>query len=109
MDNGIILDTVDRGAAKDVLAGTFEAGKESPYNKDWALVVKVKERMKSCMERQERTDEIGGHEGLRKLLVVLVVALPQRILLRIEIFPEPGQGDFPCLFVRVLALPIVES
>ena len=60
-------------------------------------------------ERQGHTNKISGHENLRKLVVVLVIALPQRILLRIEVFPKPGQGDFPRLFVGVLALPVVES
>ena len=33
LDNRVILDAVDRGAAKDVLAGTFETGKESACRK----------------------------------------------------------------------------
>ena len=61
------------------------------------------------MKRQKRTNEIGSHEGLRELVVVFVVALPQRILFRVEVLPEPGQCDFPRLFIRVLAFPVVED
>ncbi len=31
LDNGVIFDAVNRGAAKDVLAGTLEAGEKSAY------------------------------------------------------------------------------
>lgn len=33
LNNGIIFDAVNRGAAKDVLAGPFEAGEKSTYRR----------------------------------------------------------------------------
>ena len=61
------------------------------------------------MKRHERTNKISGHESLRKLVIILIIAFPERIFLSVEVLPEPGQGDISCLFVGVLAFPVVES
>lgn len=54
-------------------------------------------------------DQVIGHEGELQLLVILVVHLPQRVLVGLEVIPEPGHGDRAGVFVRVLALPVVED
>ena len=73
-----------------------------------------KKKTKNYMERQKRTDEVGSHESLRKLVVVLVIALPQRIVFRVEVLPLVGLPEgawawapvFPPLPLPPLQLPL---
>jgi hypothetical protein len=80
----IVGDTVDGSGTENVLAGSLETSEEA-------------------------TDEVGGHEGHGELIVVLVVHLPQRVLLKVDVLPEPGKGNLTRLLVRVLALQLVEN
>lgn len=52
----------------------------------------------------ETTDQVVGHEGLGKLIVVLVVSLPDGETLGIVVFPEPLHGNIS-IVVGVHALP----
>lgn len=55
------------------------------------------------------TNQVGGHECEGQLVVVLVVNLPQRVLLEVDVLPEPGEGNLAGLLVGVLALPVVKD
>jgi hypothetical protein len=83
-NDGIVGGTVNGSGTEDVLAGTLEAGEET-------------------------TDEVGGHEGHGELVVVLVVHSPERVLLEVDVLPEPGKSNLTGLLVGVLALEVVES
>jgi len=83
-DNAVVLDAVHGSTPENVLARAFQT-------------------------REEAADEVGGHEGLRKLLVVLVVDLPDAVLVELAVLPEPRKGDFACLLVGVFALPVTRQ
>lgn len=80
LDDAVVGLAVDRRGTKDVLAASLETGEET-------------------------ANQVGGHEGHGELVVVLVVELPQRVLLKVDVLPEPRKGDFTGLLVGVLALP----
>lgn len=83
LDDRVVVLAVDGSTSEDVLAGTLET------------VV-------------ETTDQVVGHEGEGELLVVLVVNLPDRPLLEVEVIPEVLHGLVVVLDVGVLALPLIE-
>ena len=83
LDNGVVVLAVDGSTSEDVLAGTLKT------------VV-------------EATNQVVGHEGEGKLIVVLVVNLPDRPLLEVEVVPEVLHGLVVVLDVGVLALPLVK-
>lgn len=82
LNDRVVVGSVDGGAAKEVLAGALKT------------VV-------------EAADEVVGHEGHGKLIVVLVGNLPDRVLLKGDVLPEPLEGSGG-LAVGVLALPLIE-
>lgn len=82
LDNGVVVGTVDGGAAEEVLARALQT------------VV-------------EAADEVVGHESQGKLIVVLVGNLPQGVLVELDVLPEPLEG-LGGLAVGVLALPLIE-
>jgi hypothetical protein len=83
LDDGVVVLAVDGSTSEDVLAGTLKT------------VV-------------EATNQVVGHEGESKLIVVLVVNLPDRPLLEVEVIPEVLHGLVVVLDVGVLALPLIE-
>ena len=83
LDDGVVVLAVDGSTSEDVLAGTLKT------------VV-------------EATNQVVGHEGEGKLLVVLVVNLPDGPLLEVEVVPEVLHGLVVVLDVGVLALPLVK-
>lgn len=82
LNDGVVVGSVDGGASEEVLAGALET------------VV-------------EAADEVVGHEGHGKLIVVLVGNLPDGVLVEFDVLPEPGEGSGG-LAVGVLALPLIE-
>lgn len=82
LDDRVVLDTVDGSTAEDVLAGSLETSEKT-------------------------ADQVGSHENLGKLIVVLVVKLPERVLFRVVVLPEPLEGVWG-IVVGVLSLPLVE-
>lgn len=83
LDNGVVVLAVDGSTSEDVLAGTLKT------------VV-------------EAANQVVGHEGEGELIVVLVVNLPERPLLEVEVIPEELHGLVVVLDVGVLALPLIE-
>lgn len=83
LDDGVVVLAVDGRTSEDVLAGTLKT------------VV-------------EATNQVVGHEGEGKLLVVLVVNLPDGVLLEVQVVPEVLHGLIVVLDVGVLALPLIE-
>ena len=83
LNDGVVVDTVDGGAAEEVLARSLQT------------VV-------------EAADEVVGHESHGKLIVVLVGNLPQGVLLKVHVVPEPLEGNGGVV-VGVLALPLIEG
>lgn len=57
----------------------------------------------------EATDQVVGHEGELELVVVTVVDLPERVLLGLEVLPEPGHGNGAGVLVGELALPVIKD
>jgi len=57
----------------------------------------------------EATNQVVGHEGELELVVVLVLDLPERVLIGLELLPEPGHGNGAGVLVGVLALPLIED
>ena len=57
----------------------------------------------------EATDQVVGHEGELELVVVTVVDLPERVLIGVEVLPEPGHGNGADVLVGELALPVIED
>lgn len=84
LDDTGVVGAVDTLATKEVLAGSLKTGLET-------------------------TDQVVGHEGELQLVVVLVVNLPEGVLLRLEVLPEPGHGNLAGVIVGVLALPLVKD
>ena len=84
LDDRVILDTVDRSTAHDVLPAALKTGEET-------------------------TNQVGRHESLSELVVVLVVDGPDGVLLKVHVLPEPRQSDLPSFLVLVLALPVVNG
>lgn len=82
LNDGVVALAVDRGAAKEVLARTLQAGVEA-------------------------TNEVVGHESQGKLVVVLVVNAPDRVLLERNVRPEPLES-LGGLGIGELTLPLVE-
>lgn len=84
LDDGVVVLAVDGRTSEDVLAGTLKT------------VV-------------EATNQVVGHEGEGKLLVVLVFNLPDGVLLEVQVVPEVLHGLIVVLDVGVLALPLIEG
>jgi hypothetical protein len=84
VDDTVVVGTVHGLGTEEVLAGSLKAGLEA-------------------------TDEVVGHEGELELVVVLVVDLPERVLIGLELLPEPGHGDGAGILVGELALPVIED
>lgn len=82
LNDGVVVGTVNGGAAEEVLARTLQT------------VV-------------EAADEVVGHESQGKLIVVLVGNLPQGVLVELDVLPEPLEG-IGGLAVGVLALPLIK-
>lgn len=82
LDDAVVGGTVDGSTSEDVLAGSLKTSEET-------------------------TDQVGGHEDLSKLIIVLVVNSPQGVFLSVEVLPEPLEG-IGGLLVRVLTLPLIE-
>lgn len=55
------------------------------------------------------TNQVVRHECHLQLVVVLVVNLPQGIILRVVVFPEPWHGNGAGVLVGVLALPVIKD
>jgi len=83
LDDRVVVDSVDGATTEEVLARTLKT------------VV-------------EATDEVVRHESHGQLIVVLVGNLPQRVLLEVDVLPEPLEGNRG-LVVGVLALPFIEG
>jgi hypothetical protein len=81
LDHGVVGDAEHGAAPEEVLARRLKTGEEA-------------------------ADEVGSHEGHGELVVVLVVHLPQAVLIKLAVLPEPWQSDLARLLVGVLALPI---
>lgn len=64
---------------------------------------------RSLQTSVETTDQVVGHEGELKLVVVLVVNAPQRVLVGLVVLPEPGKGNRAGVLVGVRALPVIED
>lgn len=84
VDDTVVVDTVHGLGTEEVLAGSLKTGLEA-------------------------TDQVVGHEGELELVVVLVVDLPERVLIGLELLPEPGHGDGAGVLVGELALPVIED
>lgn len=82
LDDGVVVDTIDGRAAEEVLARSLKTGVEA-------------------------ANEVVGHEGEGELIVVLVLDLPERVLLKGDVLPEPLEG-LGGILVGVLALPLVK-
>ena len=82
LDDGVVGSSVDGSASEDVLAGSLKTGEEA-------------------------ADQVGGHEGLGELIVVLVVNGPDGVVLWVVVLPEPLEGNWS-LLVGVLALPLIK-
>jgi hypothetical protein len=82
-NDGVIGGTIDRSTAEDVLAGGLKTGEET-------------------------ADKVRGHEDLGQLVVVLVVNLPERVLLRVDVLPEPLERIWSVV-VGVLTLPLIKG
>jgi len=83
LDDGVIGGTIDRSTAEEVLAGGLKTGEET-------------------------ADKVRGHEDLGQLVVVLVVNLPERVLLRVVVLPEPLERIWSVV-VGVLTLPLIKG
>jgi hypothetical protein len=53
------------------------------------------------------SDQVRGHEDLGQLVVVLVLAIPDRVVLLVEVFPEVWDGLSGGVLVRVDSLELV--
>lgn len=84
VDNTVVVLAVDGLGTEEVLAGSLKTGLEA-------------------------TDQVVGHEGELELVVVAVVDLPERVLIGLEVFPEPGHGDGAGVLVGELALPVIKD
>lgn len=84
VDDTVVVGAVHGLGTEEVLAGSLKTGLEA-------------------------TDQVVGHEGELELVVVLVVDLPERVLIGLELLPEPGHGDSAGLLVGELALPVIED
>jgi hypothetical protein len=84
VDDTVVVDTVHGLGTEEVLAGSLKTGLEA-------------------------TDQVVGHEGELELVVVLVVDLVERVLIGLEVLPEPGHGDSAGVIVGELALPVIED
>ncbi len=82
LDDGVVVDAIDGGGAEQVLAGTLQT------------VV-------------EASNEVVGHEGHGELIIVLVLDLPDRVLVELDVLPEPLQRHGG-LAVGILALPLIK-
>lgn len=83
LDDGVVGLAVYGSTAEDVLARSLETGEET-------------------------TDQVGRHEHLGELVVVLVVKLPEGVLLGLVVLPEPLQR-IRGVVVGVLTLPLVQD
>lgn len=84
VDDTVVVLAVDGLGTEDVLAGSLKTGLEA-------------------------TDQVVGHEGELELVVVTVVDLPERVLIGLEVLPEPGHGDGAGVIVGELALPVIKD
>jgi hypothetical protein len=83
-DNAVVCLSVNGKSSEKVLAGSLKSVEET-------------------------TNEVGCHKDERKLVVVLVINLPERVLFWLIVLPEPRKGDRSGLLVGVLPLPVIES
>lgn len=83
LDDGVVVSAVHGSTSKDVLAGSLKTSEES-------------------------TDQVGGHEDLGQLIVVLVVDSPEGVVLGVVVLPEPLEGNW-CVEVGVLTLPLING
>jgi hypothetical protein len=83
LDDGVVGSAVHGSTAEDVLAGSLKTSEES-------------------------TDQVGGHEDLGQLIVVLVVDSPEGVLLGVVVLPEPLKGIWG-VEVGVLTLPLING
>lgn len=81
LDDRVTLNPVDGSTTEDVLAGTLKTSEET-------------------------TNEVGSHEDFGKLIVILIIDLPERVLLGVEVLPEPLESNWG-VRVGVLALPLI--
>lgn len=84
VDDTVVVLAVDGLGTEEVLAGSLKTGLEA-------------------------TDQVVGHEGELELVVVTVVDLPERVLIGLEVLPEPGHGDGAGVLVGELALPVIKD
>jgi hypothetical protein len=82
LDDRVICDPVNGSTSEDILA-------------------------RSLKTSEEATDQVRSHENLSKLIIVLVIDLPDRVLLGIVVLPEPLERN-GSVVVRVLTLPLIE-
>jgi hypothetical protein len=83
LDDRVVGSAVHGSTAEDVLAGSLKTSEES-------------------------TDQVGGHEDLGQLIVVLVVHSPEGVVLRVVVLPEPLEGNWG-VEVGVLTLPLING
>lgn len=83
LDDRVVVLAVYGGAAEQVLTRTLKTGVET-------------------------ANKVVGHESQGQLIVVLVLASPDRVVLEGDILEEPLDGDI-LIVVRVVALPLVKS
>ena len=83
LDDRVVGGTVHGSTPKDVLAGSLKTSEES-------------------------TDQVGGHEDLGQLVVVLVVHSPEGVVFRVVVLPEPLEGNWG-VEVGVLTLPLING
>lgn len=84
VDDTVVVLAVDGLGTEEVLAGSLKTGLEA-------------------------TNQVVGHEGELELVVVTVVDLPERVLIGLEMLPEPGHGDGAGVLVGELALPVIKD
>lgn len=84
VDDTVVVLAVNGLSTEEVLAGSLETSLEA-------------------------TDQVVGHEGELELVVVTVVDLPERVLIGVEVLPEPGHGNGAGVLVGELALPVIED
>jgi hypothetical protein len=84
VDDTVVVLAVHGLSTEDVLAGSLKTGLEA-------------------------TDQVVGHEGELELVVVTVVDLPERVLIGLEVIPEPGHGNGADVIVGELALPVIKD
>lgn len=83
LDDRVVGGSVHGSTSEDVLAGSLKTSEES-------------------------TDQVGSHEDLGQLIVVLVVDSPEGVVLGVVVLPKPLEGIWG-VEVGVLALPLING